>query len=1065
MNTNNISRWAIKNPIPVVLMFVVLTIAGIGSYFNLRTNNFPDVDLPMVAVTVVQSGAAPTELETQVTRLVEDSISGLGQVRHITSTVNEGASTTLVEFQLGVDLEKATNDVRNAVSRIRQDLPADVLEPIVQRIEFTSMPFANFVVRAPGMTPEELSWFVDNTVAKRLLSVNGVGQVSRDGGVSREIRIKLDPDKLEAFGVTAAAVSNQLRAQNVNLPGGRGEIGGEEQAIRTVGSALSVEKLRETLIPVGARSVRLNDLGEVTDEWSEPRGRARYNGQEVVGFAVSRAIGSSEVDVYHATQAAVAELDRERDDVTIEEVATTTVDVVNNFHASVEALVLGALLAIAVVFVFLRDWRATLIAAVAMPLSLIPTFWIMDLAGQSLNVVTLLAISLTIGILVDDAIVEIENIVRHIRDGKAPYPAAMEAADEIGLAVMATTATLVAVFAPTGFMPGVVGQFFSSFAIATCVSVLFSLLVARTLTPLMGAYLLKRDQGKEHADPRWMTTYLGWLNWCLGDSTPADLKRDRIEKRGGWVRRHLVFRLFDHRLWVLGFGTLFFVGSLVLAGFLPGEFIPAEDQSRSTLTVQLPPGATLQETDHTVQRINRTLMERPEVKSVYSSIGSASVSFGPGGGSSAGEVRKASLTVNLVPKGDRKLNQQAFERDVGPDLVREPGTRIQFGDANGGGSSLLNIALVSDEPEALQQASARLEREMRGIPGLSNVQSTSSLVRPEILITPKADVAALMGVSSSDISQVARVATLGDVDQLLPKFNLGDRQVPIRVMLREDARQDFGVLETLKVPTSSGALVPLSAVADIGFGAGPNQLDRLDRRRVATITAELSGVALSDATTAVNALPIMKNLPAGVEQQLTGDAESNAELGAGFAFAIVTGILLMYVVLVLLFGSFFHPITILAALPVSFGGAFFALLITGKSLSMPAFIGIIMLTGIAAKNSILLVDYAIMALRDGMNRHDALIDAAHKRARPIIMTTMAMGLGMLPIAAALGEGTAFRSPMAIAVIGGLITSTALSLLFVPVVFSLIDGLKTRLTRRIGRMFAGQGHEEEVPAAE
>lgn len=1052
MNHNNISRWAIKNPIPVVLMFIVLTIAGIGSYFNLRTNNFPDVDLPIVAVTVIQAGAAPTELETQVTRLVEDSVAGLGQVRHITSTVNEGASTTLVEFQLGVDLEKATNDVRNAVSRIRQDLPADVLEPIVQRIEFTSIPFANYVVSAPGMSPEELSWFIDNTVAKRLLSVKGVGQVSRDGGVSREVRIKLDPAKLESFGVTAAAVSNQLRAQNINLPGGRGQIGGEEQAIRTVGSAQSVDQLRETLIPVGARSVRLGDLGEVTDEWSEPRGRARYDGQEVVGFAVARAIGSSEVDVYHAVEKAVQALDAERDDVTIEEVANTTVDVVNNFHASVEALLLGALLAVAVVFVFLRDWRATFIAAVAMPLSLIPTFWIMDLTGQSLNVVTLLALSLTIGILVDDAIVEIENIVRHIRDGKAPYPAAMEAADEIGLAVMATTATLVAVFAPTGFMPGIVGQFFSSFAIATCVSVLFSLLVARTLTPLMGAYMLKRDQGKEHGDPRWMKTYLGWLDWCLGDSAPADLKRDRAERRGGWVRRHLYFRLFDHRIWVVGFGTLFFVGSLGLAAMLPGEFIPAEDISRSSLKVQLPPGATLQETDETVQRINRVLLARPEVKSVYSSVGSASVSFGPGGGSSAGEVRTANLTVNLVPKGDRRLGQQAFERDVGRELSREPGARIQFGDASGGGSGLLNIALVSDEPEALQHASAQLEREMRAIPGLNNVQSTSSLVRPEILITPKADVAALMGVSSADISQVARVATIGDADQLLPKFNLGDRQVPIRVMLREDARQDLGVLETLKVPTASGALVPLSAVADIGFGAGPNQIDRLDRRRVATITGELAGVALSDATAAVNALPIMKDLPDGVEQQLTGDAESNAELGQGFAFAIVTGILLMYVVLVLLFGSFFHPITILAALPVSFGGAFFALLITGKSLSMPAFIGIIMLTGIAAKNSILLVDYAIMALRGGMNRHDALVDAAHKRARPIIMTTLAMGLGMLPIAMSFMPGTEFRSPMAIAVIGGLITSTALSLLFVPVVFSLIDGVKVRLERILDRKF-------------
>jgi HAE1 family hydrophobic/amphiphilic exporter-1 len=1064
MNFNNISSWSIRNPIPIILMFVVLTIAGIGSYFNLRTNNFPDVDLPVVAVTIVQAGASPTEMETQVTRMIEDSVAGLGQVRHITSVVNEGVSTTSIEFQLGVDLEKVTNDVRNAVSRIRQQLPADVQEPIVQRIEFTAIPFANFVVRAPGMSPEELSWFVDDTVSKRLLAIRGISQVSRDGGVSREIRIKLDPARLEAFGVTASAVSNQLRAQNINLPGGRGEVGGSEQAIRTVGSAQSIEQLRETLIPVAGRTVRLGDLGEVTDEWSEQRGRARFNGQEVVGFGISRAIGSSEVDVYHRAVAELEKLDAERDDITVEEVANTTQDVINNFHASVETLLLGALLAVAVVFIFLRDWRATIICACAIPLSLIPTFWIMDLTGQSLNVVSLLALSLTIGVLVDDAIVEIENIVRHIRDGKVPYPAAIEAADEIGLAVVATTATLIAVFAPTGFMPGVVGQFFKSFAIAACVSVFFSLVVARTLTPLMGAYMLKRDQGKEHGDPFWMGPYLRALRWTQGNSSPKALVEDRKARRGSWVRRKVMWRVFDHRIWVLGMGTVFFVFSIFLASQLPGEFIPVEDISRSTVTVQMAPGTTLDETDAAVERITDELMSQPEVRSVYSSIGSATVSFGPGGGGGAGEVRKANLTVNLTKRADRSLTQQEFERKMGPILAQVPGARIQFGVA-GGGSGLLTIALVGDDPAVLEPAAARLERDMRNIDGLSNVISSSSLVRPEILITPKTDVAALQGVSSADISQVARVATLGDADQLLPKFNLGDRQVPIRVMLRQDARQDLGVLQNLKVPTASGAVVPLSSVADITFGAGPNQIDRLDRRRVANITAELTGVALSEATLAVNELDSMKNLPAGVQQQLTGDAESNMELVTGFLFAIVTGILLMYVVLVLLFGSFFHPITILAALPVSFGGAFLALLITGKSLSMPALIGIIMLTGIAAKNSILLVDYAIMAMKGGMNRNEALLDAAHKRARPIIMTTFAMGLGMLPIALAFGEGTAFRSPMAIAVIGGLITSTALSLLFVPVVFSVIDGFKSRLTRVGGRIFHAQrdAEGEERPA--
>ena len=1002
MNFNTISAASIRNPIPVVLLFIILTVAGVLSYFKLPTNNFPNVDLPVVAVTVVQSGAAPTELETQVTRLIEDAVSGLGEVDDISSTINDSVSTTAITFQLGVDLEKATNDVRNAIAGVRQNLPADVQEPIVQRIEFTQIPIATYVVRAPGMNPEELSWFVDNTVAKRLLSLEGVSQVSRDGGVSREIRIKLDPARLAAQGVTAAAVSNQLRASNINLPGGRGQIGGEEQAIRTVGSAQSVEDLRETLIPVGNRSVRLGDLGEVVDEWSEPRGRARYNGAEVVGFSISRSKESSELDVYETAGAEIAALDAELDNVTIEEVTTTTSEVINNFHASVEALLLGAGLAVLVVFVFLRDWRATLIAAVAMPMSLIPTFWIMDLTGQSLNVVTLLALSLTIGILVDDAIVEIENIVRHIRDGKAPYPAAIEAADEIGLAVIATTATLLAVFAPTGFMPGVVGQFFKSFAIATCVSVFFSLVVARTLTPLMGAYMLKRDQGKEHGDPAWMKRYLIMVNWVLNDFRGRD-----GERRPSFGRR-VLRRYRDHRIWVMGGGTAFLIGSFVLASMLPFEFIPAEDVSRSSITIQLPPGSTLAETDSVVQRVNTALLERPEVRSVYSSVGSASVSFGPGGGGSAGEVRKANITVNLVKRSERSLRQQAFEQEMGPVLRAIPGARVQFG-ADGQGSQV-SIQLVGDEGEALEEAASAVERQMREIPGLTNVISSAALVRPEILITPKGDVAALQGVASADISSVARVATLGDADQLLPKFNLGDRQIPIRVMLREEARSDLGILENLRVPTASGASVPLTSVADISFGAGPNQIDRLDRKRVATLTAELNGITLGQASERVDNLPAMQNLPAGVTQAVSGELENLQETATGFMFAIVTGILLMYVVLVLLFRSFFHPITILAALPVSFGGAFFLLLVTGKSLSMPALIGIIMLTGIAAKNSILLVDYAIMAIDKGMNRHDALMDAAHKRARPIIMTTMAMGLGMLPIAAAFGEGQTRHVP-------------------------------------------------------
>lgn len=1009
----NISAWSIKNPIPVVLLFIIMTIAGVQGFLQMRVNNFPDIDFPLVVVAAGQPGAAPPELESQVTRVIEDALTGLNGVRHVSSTVGDGVSNTAVEFEIGTDLERATNDVRNAVASVRADLPQDIPEPIVQRVDISGQPLITYVVRSSALNPEQLSWFVDNDVSKRLLAIPGIAQVTREGGVSREIRVELDPGKLAAQGVTAAQVSQTLRLINSDLPGGRATVGGEERAIRTLGGADTIQQLADTRIALGAgRSVRLGDLGKVTDSWTEPRIRARFNGEEVVSFSMLRTRDGSEVKAGKAVRVAIEKLDAERKDLQIEEVTSTVQYVEASYFASVEALLLGAVLAVVVVFLFLRDWRATLITATAIPLSLIPTFAILAPLDQTFNVVTLLALSLTIGILVDDAIVEIENIVRHMQQyNLTPYQASMEAADEIGLAVVATTATIVAVFAPVGFMPGVVGQFFKSFALAACVSVLFSLVVARMLTPLMSAYLLKRTtKNSEHKDPFWMGGYLVALAWGM-----------------------------RHRVLSFVMGTVFFVLSIFVASQVPGEFIPAGDQGYSAMSIELPPGSTIEDTDRVVLQITEILKARPEVKSVYGGVGAGLSATGPGGsGAALADVRRASVTANLVDKDDRKLSQQEFEREIAESLKTIPGVRIRFG--VDGSAPLYNVTLTSDDGAALTRAARQVENEMRALNGLTNVVNTADIARPEILVTPKPDIAARMGVSANDISQAVRVATLGDIDQLLPKFNVGDRQIPIRLRLTEDARERLAVIENLRVPTASGVAVPLSAVADITFGAGPSQINRLDRSRNATINAELSGMSLGEADAAVKALPTMKNLPAGVAIQPSGDVEAYAELGIGFATAFLTGIFLMYVVLVLLFRSFLHPITIQMALPLALGGAFFALLITGTNLSMPALIGLLMLMGIAAKNSILLVEYGIEARLAGATRYDAMMDAAHKRARPILMTTVAMGAGMLPVALGLGEDVEFRQPMAVAVIGGLITSTLLSLLFVPVMYTVLEDI-------------------------
>ena len=1010
-----ISSWSIRNPIPTLVFFLVMTVAGIMGFQQLRINNWPDIDFPIVVVTVVRSGAAPTELQNQVTRIVEDSVSGLGGVRHIQSVVNEGASTTIITFQLDSDLEKATNDVRNAVAGVRGNLPSDVQDPIVSRVENAQgQPLLSYTIRAANMTPEDLSWYVDNDVAKKALSVKGVSALTRDGGVNREIRIELDPSKLAAQGVTAGDVSQQLRSFNVNMPGGRFNSGSSEQTIRTVGGANSIQQLSDTRITLSnGGSVRLGDIATVSDTWSEPRVRARYNGNEVVGFSVQRTRGTSEVHVAEGVRAAIKALQDSNPNVQIEEVSSSVNEVQRSFDTSMEALLIGAALAVFVVWLFLRDWRATFVSAVAMPMSLLPTFFVMHIFNQSFNVVTLLALSLTVGILVDDAIVEIENIVRHIRAGKKPYQAAIEAADEIGLAVVATTATLIAVFAPTGFMPGIVGQFFKSFAIASCVSVFFSLIVARTLTPLMGAYLLRANTKHKDDEPFWMTTYMKMLRFSL-----------------------------RHKLVVVICSILFFVGSAGMLITIPSDNIPASDESRSLMSLSLAPGSTLVETDNVVKRILTDLKTHPEVSSTYVTenmeTATITINLVPKSGHWFVKKPEGGFEFHPFPKAPRDISQAQFEAEFSKVLTSYPGVRASFGQDGGGGTGVAYI-LASDNEVLLVNAVKQLQREMQALPSLTNVRSADNLSRPEIIITPKPDQAALMGVSTNTISSAARVATMGDIDQILAKYNDGDRQIPIRVLLKEDARTNVINLETLMVPTKFGTSVPLSAVADITFGAGPIAINRIDRTRSATVNADLNGVPNGVADAAVLATPTMKAIKdgkmPGVRIVVNPNTEDFVEMIPNFIIAILTGVMLMYVVLVLLFGSFSHPVTILLALPLCFGGAFIALIACRMSMSMPSLIGLIMLTGIAAKNSILLVEYAMMSMKQGMSRAEALIESAHKRARPIVMTTVAMGAGMLPVAVG---SDSFRQPMAIAVIGGLITSTLLSLLFVPVAYELVD---------------------------
>ena len=1030
----NVSAWSIKNPIPAVMLFVMLTFAGLLAFKTMKVQQFPDLELPTVVVSASLPGAAPAQLETEVARKIENAIAPLQGLKNIYTKVQDGGVTITAEFRLEKATQEAVDDVRSAVQGVRSDLPADVRDPVISKVNLSGAPILAFTVRAASMDDEALSWFVDNTVARRLLGVKGVGSVSRVGGVSRQIEVALDPLQLQSLGVSAADISRQLRQVQTESAGGRADLANSEQPMRTVATVPTAAALAdlELGLPKGGR-LRLSEVAAVKDTVAEPRALALLNGVPVVGFEVTRSKGASEIEVGAAVQAALQELKAQHPDLELTQAFDFVQPVAEEFESSMTMLYEGALLAVIVVWLFLGNWRSTLVSAVALPLSAIPAFIGMAYLGFTINTVTLLALSLVIGVLVDDAIVEVENIERHLNMGKTPYQAAMEAADEIGLAVIATTFTLIAVFLPTAFMSGIPGKFFKQFGWTAALAVFASLVVARVLTPMMAAYLMRRSP-KVHTEPFWMAAYLRASRWAL-----------------------------THRWITMGAAAAFFVGSIMLIPLLPTGFIPPDDNSQTQIYLELPPGSTLAHTRDAAEAARQLLGQVEHIQSVYTTIGGGAAGSDPFASSGAAEVRKATLTVLLSERGKRP-RKQVIENHIRAAMSELPGVRSKVG--LGGSGEKYQLVLTGEDPQALATAAAAVERDLRTIPGLGSITSSASLIRSEIAVRPDFMRAAELGVTSAAIGETLRIATVGDYDNNVAKLNLSQRQVPIVVKLQDSARQDLDLLGRLTVPGARGPVM-LSQVATMETTGGPALIDRLNRSRNITFEVELSGAPLGDVAAAVEKLPSVKNLPAGVKQLTLGDAEVMAELFASFGLAMLTGVLCIYIVLVLLFKDFLHPFTILAALPLSLGGAFVGLLIADKSFSMPSLIGLIMLMGIATKNSILLVEYAILARRghdgrDGqavrapMSRFDALVDACHKRARPIVMTTIAMGAGMVPLAAgwSAADGS-FRSPMAVAVIGGLMTSTVLSLLVIPSVFTVMDDLEHWVGRLKARFFGAK----------
>lgn len=999
----NVSAWSIKKPIPTIVLFLILTIVGWFCFGILGIDTSPNIDVPAVQVTVTQPGAGPTELESQVTKKIEDAVAGLGNIDELRSVVTDGVSNTTINFDLGTDSDRATNDVRNAIAQIRQSLPQDINDPIVQRLEFSGSAVMTYVVSSDKRSVEELSNLVDETISRALLSVKGVAEIRRVGGVDREIRVNLDPDRLQSLGITATQVNDQLRAFNINLPGGRAEIGGSEQSIRTLGSAESIDVLRnyEIILPNGG-SIALSTLGKVDDSFGEVRQTARLNNKPVVAFQVLRSTGSVMVTVEQGVKAQVEKLEKTLPtDVKMELIFTRATFVRNSYESTMNELLIASVLAVAVILLFLRDWRATLITAVTLPLSIIPTFGVIFALGYTLNNMTLLGLGLAVGNLVDDAVVEIENMERHLGMGKEPKQAAFDSSAEMGLAVIATSATIVAVFLPVAFMGGIPGQFFQPFAMTVTAATVFSTAVARMVTPMMGAYLLQKKDVKgqrlkvKENNPKF-SPYASTLRWAL-----------------------------RHRTTTLLLALAFFIGSLMLVPMIPKGLVDGADVGISGVSIELAPGSTLEDTKKVVTQATNLITQNPAVESVLSTE----------------NVGSANLTVRLKPKEER-ISQSEFEEQVRPLFAEIPGARISFQSTGAvGGRKDLTIVLQSENPQALKKAADNLEKQMRTVPGLVEATSTASLVKPEILIVPNPQRAADLGVTVQSIARTASLATIGDGDANLAKYNLPDRQIPIRVQIDPKAREDITNIKNLQVPSQNGGLVPLLAVADIRFGSGAATINRFDRMRQVSVEANLQGISLGDGLEAVNELEAMETLPPEVMRRSAGDAEIMEEIFGRFGTALGLAVMMIYAILVILYNNFLHPITIMVALPLCLGGTLLGLMIAQKALGLYALIGIVLLLGIVTKNSILLVDYAIIGLEQGKKQRQALMDAGVSRLRPILMTSLSTIAGTFPLALGLGAGAEVRQSMGVAVIGGFTTSTLLTLVVVPVLFTYIDNFQ------------------------
>jgi hydrophobic/amphiphilic exporter-1 (mainly G- bacteria), HAE1 family len=1028
---------SIERPVFATMMIFALIVLGLFSYFKLNIDQFPDVDFPYVTATTVLPGAGPEQIETDVTKKIEDAVNTIAGVDHIQSISQEGVSIVIIQFKLEVKGQQAAQDVREKIAAVRGDLPTDIEDPVIQRIDPASTPIFTLTVSGER-SPKEITTYTKNIIKKRLENVSGVGRVDLVGGAEREIQIIVDGARIQAYNLSIQDVIQSVGAANVEIPAGNLEQGSRQILLRTMGKHKNVEDFSKVVVATpGGKVVHLSEVATVEDGIKEQESLSRVNGKSAVGLSILRQSGSNTVRVAEAIQKQIAELQSELpSDLHLTIARDNSTFIRDSVNDVIYDILYGGLFAVIVVYLFLANVRSTLISAIALPTSIIASFIIMFALGFTLNVMTLLALSLAVGLLIDDAIVVIENIYRHMQDGESAIEAAKAATSEIGLAVMATTFTIVAVFIPVAFMPGIVGRFFFEFGITVSVSVLVSLFVAFTLTPMLSSRWLKEEDEELTNEGSILRRGLYWFNHAF--TVMSSKYRNAIR----WS--------LGHRKTVILGSLAIFVLSFFFMRFLGTSFFPSMDQSEFNVVVTAAPGSSLTETSRLCGAAEEVLRRRPEVTAMLTTIGAGS-----------DPVTKGSVLVKLVKKAERKKGIEQIMEEARQEISRIPGANFGF-QVTGGMGANQKAAILSVRGEdltTLQKIAHQVEFMFRTTPGAADVENSLETSKPEVRLAIDREKASDLGINVSLIATSARAMVDGYV---ATKYQEGEEQYDVRVRLNKTDRSSLENVRAMSIKSTKDAgngqkfLIPLGSVAEIQQASGPSKINRYDRQREIRIDANLSGRLLGEVLGSVQTRTKTIPLRPGYSIGVVGMGEMQAESFGNILMSLGLAIVFVYIVLASQFESFKYPFAIMLALPMSLIGAVFALLAFKSALSVMSLIGIIMLMGLVTKNGILLVDYANVLRDRGHERSEALIMAGATRLRPILMTTFAMIFGMMPVAFAFGEGSELRSPMGQAVIGGLITSTLLTLFVVPVVYSILDdfsfaGLFRRLTNVIPGM--------------